>query len=365
MNLVKSITDQLSSDAMAKLCSTLGVDGETIESAVTVAVPSMLAGLGGLAANEEGIHKLTRTLGSLEDSLFGNFDRMLSGDTSAILQKGRALWGGLFGEGLQTNLATAINRFTGLSPEIAARLLEYLTPLVCGRVASQWQNQGGTPDALKRLFDSQQRFITDALPSGFSLSDIRDLPQRGGARSPATQSADVPKVANKSPAGSLISLALVIALVVLLWGYLRNRVEPQEAGVRPTLEDADKVIAMKPVAPEPTSAVNASQRGRDANAFFQALGKSLTEIAAAPSALTALPQLESLDRQVDELESARALLPAGGRTSLGASIEAQVAEAKLQAREVLAQPNLNERLESLIFEIVRKLDKMSVAEPTT
>jgi hypothetical protein len=65
------------------------------------------------------------------------------------------------------------------------------------------------------------------------------------------------------------------------------------------------------------------------------------------------------------LQSARANLPGGSRTSLGPSIESQVEEAKLQAREVLAQPNLNERLESLILEIVRKLDKLSVAEPTT
>jgi Bacterial protein of unknown function (DUF937) len=365
MNLVKSITDQLSSDAMAKLCSTLGVDGESIESAVAVAVPSVLAGLGRLATDEEGIHTLTRTLGGLDDSMFGNFDRMLSGDTTAIVQKGRTLWSGLFGEGLQSNLATAINRFTGISPTTAVSLLEYLTPLVFGRVASQWRNQGGTPEALKRLFDSQQRFIADALPSGFSLSDIRELPQMSGARSPATKPTEAPRVAAKFLNGSLIPLALAIATVVLLWSYLRNRVQPQEAGVRPALEATDKVVVMKPVAPAPMSAGDASQRGRQETDFFEALGMSLSGIEAAPAALAALPRLKVLERQIDELGLASSRLPSDGRIALNASLKKQVEEAKRHAHEVLALPGLNDRLQSLILEIVDKLDKLSAAEPTT
>src|SRR5262245_34453273 len=105
MNLVKIITDQISGDTLDRLSSTLGVESDAIESAVTAAVPAMLAGLGGLASQEDGVRKLSAALGSLDDTMFGNFDRLLNNGTGLLMEKGSAQLGGLFGDGLSGGLA--------------------------------------------------------------------------------------------------------------------------------------------------------------------------------------------------------------------------------------------------------------------
>ena len=297
MNLVKLITDQISSDTLAKLSSILGVDSETIESAITAAVPSMLAGLGGLASQEEGIRKLSSTLGSLDDTMFGNFDRLLNGDTGAMLQKGSGLLQGLFGDGLSNNLATAVSRFTGLDAGTVKSLLAFLAPLVLGRVASQWRNQGGTPGALKTLFADQRRSIEDALPSGFALEDVPGLPRMGDIRKTASAAAASTPTAPKSLASTLLPLALLIGGALLLWSFFSNRRQPQEAGVKPALNEKESVVAMKPVAPEAPAIPTAMEMKQELTGMFESLGTTFTEIKDSASAEAALPQLDQLNRR--------------------------------------------------------------------
>jgi hypothetical protein len=112
MNLVKLITDQISSDALAKLCSILGVDRDTAESAITAAVPTMLAGIGGLASQEDGARKLTGTLNNLDDSMFGNFDRLISGDAATLRLKGGGLLSSLLGDGARRQPMAESRRHT-------------------------------------------------------------------------------------------------------------------------------------------------------------------------------------------------------------------------------------------------------------
>ena len=54
MNLVKLITDQLSGEALNKLSSMLGADSDSTTMAARAAVPSLLAGLAGLASHGIG-----------------------------------------------------------------------------------------------------------------------------------------------------------------------------------------------------------------------------------------------------------------------------------------------------------------------
>jgi hypothetical protein len=364
MNLIKLITDQLSSDALAKLTAILGVDREDVESAVTAAVPSVLAGIGGLATHEDGIRKLSSTLDSLDDSMFGNFDRQLSSDAGTMLQKGNRLLNGLFGEGLSSNLANALSRFTGLSPDAVRSLLAYLTPLILGRVASQWRNQGGTTTALTNLFRDQGRAIEDALPSGFSLDDVPGLAHAGELGRAATRAATSGVAASKSLVSTLVPLALVVAGALLLWSFLRGREQPQEAGVNEVVDESAKVVALKPILSDAPSLTDVGEMKQDLTNLFQDFGTAFAGIKDGPSAEAALPGLEELNRRLDATKKTLTSLPDASRTALAAFMNEPLESIKAQAAKVLSLPGLAEQIKSLIHECVRKLDEFQKTEPT-
>lgn len=358
MNLVKLITDQLSSDTLAKLASLLGVDSETVESTVAAAVPSMLAGLGGLVSKEDGVRKLSATLGSLDDTMFGNFDRLLGGDTGALLQKGSGLIDGLFGDTMSSNLTTALSRFTGLNSSTVKSLLAYLTPLVLGRVASQWRNQGGTPGALKTLFADQKRHIEDALPSGIAPEDIPGFSRAIDARSDATRAATGP-APTKPLASTLLPLALLIAGALVLWSYFHNRQQPQLADEKPALDASEEVVAMKPVVPD------ASQMKQQWTDLVTGILSTFAEIKDGTTAGAALPQLEEIDKRIDTLRESFDSLPAASQAGLGTFMKDQIATAKSQATRVRSLPGLPDEIKTLVDQIVRKLDELIVTAPTT
>lgn len=368
MNLVKLITDQISSDAIAKLCSILGIDRETADSAIAAAVPTMLAGIGGLASSEDGVRKISGTLNNLDDSMFGNFDRLIGGDASALRQKGGGLLSSLFGDSLYGGIATAISRYTGMGPEAIKGLLAYLAPVVLGRVASQWQNQGGTPGALKNLFADQKRYIEDALPAGFSLSDVSGIGRLGDLGRSATHAAKSAETASRSLASTLIPLALLAAGAVLIWNVWRSRPE-QQAEVKPAIEDTEAVVAMKPVAPEivaPDIAIpEIGTLQQQMTNMFESLNTTFAGIKDAASAEAALPQLEQVSPQIDQLNTMWQRLPAAGRTTLTSLLGENVGKIKQQAEQILALPGLADRIKALITEIVRKLGDLQMAAPAT
>jgi Bacterial protein of unknown function (DUF937) len=365
MNLVKLITDQLSSDTRDKLALILGVNRESIESATTAAVPAILAEIEGLANQEDGIRQLTATLGGLDDTMFGNFDRLLSGDTGAMLQKGSGQLHSLLGDDTSNSLSTALSRFTGLSPSTIKSLLAYLTPLVLGRVASQWRNQGGTPAALRTLLVDQKRNIEDALPSGFAPDQVPGFSRLKNARAAATRAASDPESAVKPLASTLMPLALLIVAALLLWGYLHGRQQPQDAGVKPAVDASEEVVAMKPVVPDAAGLADAAQVKQQWTDVFTGLSTTFTEIKDGAAASAALPRLEELDRQIDTLRQGFDALPESGKSSLGTSLNEQIDLAKKQSAKVLSLPGLPEQVKSLIDKIVHKLGELTSTMPTT
>lgn len=362
MNLVKLVTDQISSDALAKLCSVLGIDRDVAESAISAAVPTLLAGLGGLASQEDGMRKLTTTLGSLDDSMFGSFDRLISSDTNALRQKGGGLLNSLLGDGLTSNIATAISRFTGVAPDTVKSLLAYLAPVVIGRIASQWQNQGGTAGALRNLFGDQKRHIEDALPAGFSLNDISGLKRLGDLGRSAARPTEV---ATRSLASTLIPLLLLAAGAILVWNVWRNPPAPQQADVKPALDEAESVIAMKPVTPE-AAVPDTDAIQTQLTSIFDSLGKTFGEIKDAAAADAAATQLEQMLPQLDQLTAAWQRLPEVGRTKLNSFLNENFTQLKEQAGDILMLPGLTERVTALINQILEKLVALqTVAAPAT
>jgi hypothetical protein len=367
MNLVKLILDQLTGGAISKLSSLLGTDDETTERAATAAVPSLLAALGRMASNDDGAKKLTNTLGALDTNAFGSITQMLGGNTSSLLGKGTSLLGSLFGDSMVSGLASTLGRITGVNSGISKNLLGYLMPLVLGKVASQWKNQGGTPNALRSLFADQREHIDAALPAGFSLADIPSADEVRSTTYSTPRTRDREPVTTSSPAKWLLPLGLALLAGLFLWQFvLRPRADRDQAAAnretavertaaRNANTDADRVTAMKPVTPDGIDIPSVSVMRDDLTGLFNSLDTSFTGIRDAASAERALPALRDLNTKVDAMTQVFSRLPEASRAALRPALEEQVQMATEKANAVNSIEGIGANIKALIQEIITKI----------
>jgi hypothetical protein len=361
MNLVKQIVDQLSGDTLRKLGSLLGMDSETAGYAASAAVPSLLASLAGMASREEGARKLTGTLGSMETGGFNDFAQLLDGDASGLVQQGASLLGSLFGDNRLTGLIGAIGNYAGLSGNATKSLLAYLLPLVLGKVAQQWKNKGGTLQALTSLFADEREHIAEAVPAGFSLSDIPGMDDM--ARAAAGSSRRTAEPAKRSSASWIMPLALLLVGGFLLWQFLQARPNAQQAADRNATE-SEPTTVMKPVVPDAIDVPDIAHMRDDLTGVFRSLDTTISEIKDAASAESAMPQLEELSRKIDGIGGTLRSLPEAGRNTLQQFVAEHLGELKAKVMDTLAIPGLSDRIRALINEIVRKLEDLHRAPPT-
>ena len=183
INLVSLVMQFLTPEIIGRVATALGVDRSLLQSAISAAVPGLLAGFSGVATQPGGSQKLvdaarqeTGTLGKFADMLGG-------GGQSTFIDRGSQLLTSLLGSRDQSALAGAIGQFAGLSQGKSGSLLGMLAPLVMGTVAQQQGAAGLNPSSIGNLFASQKDNIAAALPADFGklLGGTDLLNSLGGA----------------------------------------------------------------------------------------------------------------------------------------------------------------------------------------
>jgi hypothetical protein len=356
MNLVKQIMDQLTGGAIDQLGSLLGTNAETTERAATAAVPSLLSALSGMMSSDDGARKVTNALNGLDTSGFGNIAQMLGGNSSSVLSTGTSLLSSLFGDSMTSGLASTLSRFTGLNSGIVKTLLAYLTPLVLGKVANQWKNQGGTSQALKSLFAEQRDNIANAVPAGFSLADISDANDIRKPVYATTHTRDREPVAARSPLSWLVPAALALLGGFVLWQFL-SRPRPNEAVAEKVETAGDNVTAMKPVLPETIDVSNVASVRDGLGGIFKSLDTTFTDIRDAASAERAAPALRDLDAKIDAMNQMLSQLPESSRATLRPLIEEQVKVATEKAKAASSVEGVGAEIKAILQGIIAKITK--------
>src|SRR5271166_5819947 len=166
-NLVSLVMQFLTPDMVGRIATAFGFDRNKVQSAISGAVPALLAAFNNVATQPGGAQKLADAARQQTSSL-GNFASVLAaGGQSSLLDKGSQLLSSLVGGQDQNALIGAIAKFTGLG-----------------------QSAAGGLDAkgIANLFASQKDNIAAALPSGFGslLSGTGLLNSLGDAARTAT-----------------------------------------------------------------------------------------------------------------------------------------------------------------------------------
>jgi hypothetical protein len=350
LNLVDLVKGQLGGDVLTRLAETLGTSQPSANTAVSAAIPALLAAFGSTTSTPDGARRLASELDRIDDRAVDNLPQALGGGGPSLAALGTSLLSSLFGSGALASLASVLSRFAGMDSGKTASLLGLLAPIVLGLLKRRTQGRGA--EAVTRLLASQQENILNAMPSGLStaLAGVSGLgPLSDWARGTAGSAyqagrAGVYEAAGPARAGAaagmsalrwVLPLLAVVIVAGMLWWWLASR--PTTVTAPPIGTDRVAVLT-----------------GQVTDVFRSATD-TFTGITDTASAEAAMPTLRELSTRLDSLRGAMDQLPAEARARLVALCKDGASTLMPTINSAMAIPGVSDRLQPIVDEIRAKL----------
>jgi hypothetical protein len=365
-NLVSLVMQFLTPDMIGRIADGLGVNRNMVQSAIGAAVPGLLAGFSGVAATPGGAQALAQAA-KQETGTLGKFPDVLgAAGQSSLIDRGSQLLSSLLGAGDRTALASAIGKFTGLGQGSAGSLLGMLAPMVMGTIAHEQGSRGLDANGVANLLASQKDNIAAALPSGFGnlLSGTGLLDSLGGATRSAAAMGDQATRATSS-AGStaygdvfrqtptraapaslkwlywLIPAAALAGILV----YVANG--PTEQATQQASNTAQNLT------------VNGRDVGKQVSDSVANLHTTLRGVTDVNSARAALPKLQDVTGQIEQVNGLTGQLTPDQRKSLAGIVNPAMPTLNQLCEKALAVPGAAEVLKPTIDGLKAKLTSLT------
>ena len=358
MNLVSLIIKFLTPDMLGRIASAVGLNQTDTSSAISTAVPALLAALTGVAAQPGGPQKLADAA-KLEVGTLDKYASMLgaSGQTS-VVARGSQMLASLLGDRDQAALANAVGKYSGVGSAAGGPLLGALAPVVMGTIARQQQgvlNAGG----IASLFESQKDNIAAALPSGFvkSLGDggllgsVGDTARRMAAAGSGTSRAaaasvtrtldDTRRSAPTVPSTNWLLWAIPALAIAALLLWLLAR--PTEQVVQQGVTTAQSLM------------VGGIDLGKQVTDSINSLRTTLTDVTDTASAQAALPKLREATAQIDKVSGMLGQMSDTQRKVLAGLVSPMMSTLNQLFDRVLAIPGAAEVIKPTIDTLKAKL----------
>jgi hypothetical protein len=380
VNLIDLVKSQLGSQVMNQVSGLLGESPDKTQNAVNGAIPALLGGLLGSASSGNGATNMVSALNTVDDSMLGNFAGLLGGGTqsSGLMDMGGKLLGSLLGGNNVGGLTNAISGFSGLGKGAAGSLLGLIAPLLMGVIKRQLTGSGGlNVGNLTSLLTSQKSNIASAMPAGLGsqlqsagLGDLfggvlgnlsgmgqqavsgatNVMNQAGSAANKAASSAtnatrsvtnNIPSARPASPLRWIAPLAIVLALGWFLLNRANNRPIVESGGTGTTTTAA--------------ATVGDVDVAKEMGGVFTTLTSTLNGIKDEASAKAALPKLEELSGNVDNLSGLFGQLPAAAKTGVASLVKDNLGGLESVISKVTALPGVGSVIQTVLDSIVKSL----------
>jgi len=356
VNLVSLIMQFLTPDMIGRIASALGLDRTNTQTAIGAAVPGLLAGLSGVAAQPGGAQKLVDTVRQ-QTGVLGSFANMLGASgQSSLIEKGSQILSSLLGGRDQAALAGAVGKYAGLGQGASGSLLGMLAPIIMGTIGQQQGTRSLDAGAITSLLSSQKDNIAAALPAGFAnlLGGTGLLDSLGGAARTATAAAGQTARVTTSAARAvgdtgqraavsrnwlywLIPLLAILAVLIYLFA------KPAEQ------------VAQQGVTAVQGLTVGGLDIGKQVTDSITNLRTTLAGITDAASAQAALPKLREVTTQIDKVDGLLAQLSPEQRKVLAGIVNPLMPSLNQLFDKVLAIPGVAELLKPTIDALRAKL----------
>jgi len=319
VNLVSLIMQFLTPDMIGRIASALGLDRNNTQTAIGAAIPGLLAGLSGVAAQPGGAQKLVDTVRQQTGAL-GSFANMIGASgQSSLIEKGSQILSSLLGGRDQTALAGAVSKYAGLGQNASGSLLGMLAPIVMGTIGTGLLDSlGGAARTATAAAGQTARVTTSAARA------IGDTGQRAAAVS----------------LNWLYWLIPLLAIVALLIYFFAR---PAEQVVQPSVPTI------------PSLTVGGLDIGKQVTDSITNLRTTLTGITDVSSAQTALPKLREVTAQIDRVDGLLGQLSPEQRKVLAGVVNPLMPSLNQLFDKVLAIPGVAELLKPTIDALRAKL----------
>jgi len=148
-SILDAVRSQLGPDTIQQMSGALGADPAATSSAVSLALPAILAGLSQNAAQPQGAAALDTALNAHDGSVLDNLGGLLGGGGGI----GGAILGHIFG-GRRGTVEQKVGHSSGLNAGQVAQLMAMLAPIVMGVLGRMKQSKqldsGRLPEVLQQ-----------------------------------------------------------------------------------------------------------------------------------------------------------------------------------------------------------------------
>ena len=361
-NLVSLVMQFLTPDMVGRIATTLGFDRSKVQSAISGAVPALLAAFNDVAAQPGGAQKLADAARQQTGSLENLAGVLSAGGQSSLLDKGSQLLSSLVSGQNQNALTGAIAKFTGLGQGASGSLLGMLAPIVMGTIG-QHQSAMRALDAngIANLFTSQKDNIAAALPSGFGgllsgtglLNSLGDAARTAtAAGSEATRAATSAaravghsgqRAVNTAASASSNWLYWLIPIAAAAALLLYFAVRPTEQVVQQGLNKAQNLV------------VGTADIGKQISSSIASVRTTLDGVSDVASAQAALPKLQEVTAQIVKTGGETGQLTVDQRKAIAAVINPLMPAVNQLCDKVLAIPGVAEVLKPSVDTLKAKL----------
>ncbi len=177
--LMDMISQHIGKDQISHIAKQIGASPEQTESAVSLAIPTLLGAVARKADSDEGAQQLHRELQQHDSGgLLSQLSGMLGGNAGQVVTS--ALGGGGMGEmlgsilgGRQARVEQGIGKASGLNAGQIGSLMSMLAPLVLGTLGKHQKSQNMDAGVLAGMLRKEKQSM-ETQASGDLLSGLLD-----------------------------------------------------------------------------------------------------------------------------------------------------------------------------------------------
>jgi hypothetical protein len=177
--LAQQLLQQLASSGLSQISKKIGIDEQTTNSALSMALPLLFSALAKNASKPEGAQALQKALANDHDgSILDDVPGLVGNPQTA---NGDGILNHVLGS-QRPVITQGLSKSTGLDSEQIGQLLQIAAPLVMGSLGKQQKEQGFDSNGLTNFLGEQQQMAQKDSPDMLgTLNSLLDVDQDGSA----------------------------------------------------------------------------------------------------------------------------------------------------------------------------------------
>ena len=165
MSIMDLVSQHLGDGQVEQIASRLGASKEQTQSAIGMALPTLLGAVAKKAEHDDGVAEIDGQLGDHDGSVFDSLSSLLGGGDEQQASQGNQLLGSILG-GRQSKVETGIGKASGLQGGQVSSLMGMLAPMVMGAIGKKKRDDGMDRGGLGGMLKGERQQIEQQASCG-------------------------------------------------------------------------------------------------------------------------------------------------------------------------------------------------------